>query len=53
MRELPAGFLRMFKNVAHLSLDLRHNKLETMAPDVIYANGSHWERIGTNVLQGQ
>lgn len=43
----------MFQNVAHLSLDLRNNRLEKMSPNVLYKNGSDWERVGTRILQGQ
>lgn len=50
--ELPDGFAQMFANVAHFSLDLRNNKMERMSPEVLYRNGSDWERIGTRILQG-
>lgn len=50
--DLPDGFVNLFKNVAHLSLDLRNNRIERLTPEVLYKNGSEWERIGTRILQG-
>ena len=52
LKELPKGFHKMFNNVAHLSLDLRNNRLETLHPEVLYTNASQWETIGTKILQG-
>ena len=52
IRELPVGLREMFKNVAHLSFDLRNNKMERMSPEVLYQNGSDWQRVGTRILQG-
>ncbi len=49
---LPDDFLDMFSNVAHLSLDLRNNRLRGLAPEALYKNGSAWERTGTRILQG-
>ena len=42
----------MFSNVAHLTLDLSNNKLETLPADVLYENASYWEREGTQILKG-
>lgn len=53
LQSLPDGLLSMFSNVVHLSLDLRNNKLISMDPDVLYKNGSQWERTGTRILQGK
>ena len=52
LKQLPRGFYKVFQNVAHLSLDLRDNRLETLSPEVLYHNASHWEAVGTKVLQG-
>ena len=42
----------MFSNVAHLTLDLSNNKIETLPIDVLYDNETHWEREGTKILKG-
>ena len=43
----------MFSNVAHFTLDLSNNKLETLPADVLYENASTWEHKGTQILKGQ
>ena len=53
LKSLPKGFHKMFENVAHLSLDLTNNRLETLHPEVLYTNASQWEEIGTKVLKGK
>ena len=53
LEELPMNFHQMFKNVAHWSLDLSNNKLQTMAPNVLYLNGTNWKIQGTSTLQGK
>ena len=40
LKQLPRGFYKVFQNVAHLSLDLRDNRLETLSPEVLYHNAS-------------
>ena len=52
LEELPMDFYQLFKNVAHWSLDLSHNKLQTLNPNVLYPNGTDWKVQGTNLLQG-
>ena len=52
LEELPMHFFKLFKNVAHWSLDLSNNKLKTLAPNVLYENGTDWEKQGTALLQG-
>jgi hypothetical protein len=42
----------MFSNVAHFTLDLSNNKLETLPADVLYENASNWEHTGTQILKG-
>jgi hypothetical protein len=42
----------MFSNVAHFTLDLSNNKLETLPADVLYDNASNWEHEGTQILKG-
>ncbi len=51
-RSLPIGFIKMFSNVAHFTLDLSNNKLEKMEAEVLYENAQTWEQIGTGVLKG-
>ena len=54
LRELPKGLHKMFKNVVHLSIDLRNNQLETLSPEVFYDTSEQsWERQGTKVLKGK
>ena len=47
------GFIKMFSNVAHLTLDLSNNKLERLPTDVLYENASNWENKGTQILKGK
>jgi hypothetical protein len=47
-----SGFIKMFSNVAHFTLDLSNNKLETLPADVLYDNASNWEHEGTQILKG-
>ncbi len=47
-----SGFIKMFSNVAHFTLDLSNNKLETLPADVLYENASNWEHTGTQILKG-
>ena len=53
LQSLPPGFISMFKNVVHLSLDLRDNKMEKLSADAFYKNGTEWEKTGTRILQGR
>ena len=53
LEELPMHFFQLFKNVAHWSLDLSHNKLQTLKPNVLYQNGTDWKLQGTSLLQGK
>ena len=53
LEELPMHFFQLFKNVAHWSLDLSHNKLQTLKPNVLYPNGTDWKLQGTSLLQGK
>ena len=52
LEELPMHFFTLFQNVAHWSLDLSNNKLQTLAPNVLYQNGTDWKIQGTSILQG-
>ncbi|CAB4054588.1 unnamed protein product [Lepeophtheirus salmonis] len=50
---LPIGFIQLFKNVFHLSLDIQNNSFRTLSPEVFYSNGSLWRKYnGTNIIQG-
>ncbi|XP_040574912.1 chaoptin [Lepeophtheirus salmonis] len=49
---LPIGFIQLFKNVFHLSLDIQNNSFRTLSPEVFYSNGSLWKYNGTNIIQG-
>jgi hypothetical protein len=48
-----AGFIKMFSNVAHLTLDLSNNKMETLPATVLYENATNWEHQGTQILKGR
>ena len=53
LEQLPLHFFKLFKNVAHWSLDLSNNQLTTMNPNVLYENGTDWKLSGTSILQGK
>ena len=53
LEELPMHFFKLFKNVAHWSLDLSNNNLSMLEPNVLYENGTDWRRQGTAILQGK
>ena len=53
LRELPIGFYKVFKSVAHLSFDLRNNQFETLSADVFYNTTEQaWEQTGTKAIKG-
>jgi hypothetical protein len=52
LEAIPEDFYKMFKNVAHWSLDLSNNRLQTLPPNVLYPNGTNWELRGTYILPG-
>ena len=51
--DLPHGFHKMFQHIVHFSLDLRNNRFETLPPEMLYGNETHWENTGTKTLQGK
>lgn len=52
VKDLPQGFHKMFKNIAHFSLDIRDNAFESLAPQDLYSNHTPWQLVGTKVMQG-
>ena len=50
---LPDGFHKMFKNIVHFSLDIRDNQFQSIPPEILYGNTTHWEHTGTKALQGE
>jgi hypothetical protein len=53
LKELPIGFYKVFKNVVHLSFDLRNNQFETLSADVFYNTSEQsWEQTGTKAIKG-
>ena len=54
VEELPLNFIDMFANVAHLSLDLRDNRLRRLDMEVFYneTENGPWQRTGTGILKG-
>ena len=55
LEELPANFIDMFANVAHLSLDLRDNRLRRLDMEVFYneTEAGPWQWTGTGILKGR
>jgi hypothetical protein len=53
IRSLPMGFHKIFANIAHFSLDLRDNKLESLDPVALYSNQTPWDLVGTKIMQGE
>lgn len=52
IEELPLGLLSRLGRVAHLSLDLRNNKLTSLSLDILYHNLTSWENAGTKLISG-
>ena len=54
LEELPVNFIDMFANVAHLSLDLRDNRLRHLGMEVFYneTESGPWQWTGTGILKG-
>ncbi|KAL1124150.1 hypothetical protein AAG570_001920 [Ranatra chinensis] len=52
LEELPLGLLSGLAKVAHLSLDLRNNRLSSLSPDILYYNLTSWEDVGTKLVSG-
>ena len=48
-----SGFIKMFSNVAHFTLDLSNNKMERLPAEVLYENATNWEHEGTQILKGK
>ena len=50
---LPDGFHKLFKNIVHFSLNIRDNQIQSIPPEILYGNTTHWEHTGTKALQGE
>ena len=50
---LPDGFHKMFKNIVHFSLNIRDNQFQSIPPEILYGNTTHWEHTGAKALQGE
>lgn len=53
IEDLPIGLFEGIHNVAHVSLDLSHNRLMSLSPAVLYSNITSWDSIGTKLLDGK
>ncbi|CAH1119390.1 unnamed protein product [Phaedon cochleariae] len=52
IEDLPAGLFANMYKIGYLKIDLRHNQLSHLSPEIFYGNSSGWSDVGTTLISG-